>query len=193
MNEIDEEGGLKAVERLAQKTGRSLEGWVSLVREHGPQGRQARVEWLKREHVLGRYQAQLVADAADNGEKPHRVALGPDEMVDSLYSGKKATLRPIYAALLARALVLGPDVAVRPARAHVSLVRRRLFASVRPSEEDRVELGLVLPEAPANERLVPSVRFVGGDRITHTVALDSPRCVDDELANWLQAAYEANS
>jgi hypothetical protein len=177
--------------RLAEKTGRSLDQWVEVVRVEGPRGRLARVDWLKREHVLGRFQAQLVADAAEEGEDQGPLANDPASLVDAQYAGSRAGLRPIYASILARALRLGPDVAVRPARDFVALVRNRQFAAVQPSPScDCVELGLALGEVSRSRRLAPAICFAAGSRFTHVVAIDSPRCVDEEVAGWLQDAYE---
>lgn len=181
--------------RLAEKTGRTLAEWVDLVCTQGPRGRLARVDWLKREHVLGRFQAQLVADAAEeSGVALGPVASDPASLVDAQYSGSRAGLRPIYASVLARALRLGPDVAVRPNRDFVALVRNRQFAAVQPAPtSEYIELGLALGEASRSRRLVPAICFAAGSRFTHVVSLETLRCVDSEVAGWLQEAYDLDS
>jgi hypothetical protein len=181
--------------RLAEKTGRTLDEWIDLVCAEGPRGRLARVDWLKREHVLGRFQAQLVADAAEEtGAQAGPVANDPASLVDAQYAGSRAGLRPIYASILARALRLGPDVAVRPARDFVALVRNRQFAAVQPSSScEYVELGLALGDVSRSRRLAPAICFAAGSRFTHVVAIESLRCVDTEIAGWLQDAYDLDA
>jgi len=181
--------------RLAEKTGRTLDEWIELVCIHGPRGRLARVDWLKREHVLGRFQALLVADAAEEAGPPGGPAADdPASLVDAQYAGGRAGLRPIYASILARALKLGPDVAVRPARDYVTLVRNRQFAAVQPASTcECVELGLALGEASRSRRLVPAICFAAGSRFTHVVTLETLRCVDSEVAGWLQEAYDLDT
>lgn len=41
------------IETLKEKSGRSLDEWVALVKNKGPRETQARREWLKNEHALG--------------------------------------------------------------------------------------------------------------------------------------------
>src|SRR5215510_810421 len=43
----------KWVETLPEKTGRSLEEWISLVKKSGPKTEKERREWLKDKHKLG--------------------------------------------------------------------------------------------------------------------------------------------
>jgi hypothetical protein len=41
------------IAKLPEKTGRSLEQWIALVKESAPKGEKERREWLKAEHGLG--------------------------------------------------------------------------------------------------------------------------------------------
>ena len=43
----------KWVAELKQRTGRSLEEWLRLIKKSGPKDEQARRDWLKTEHGLG--------------------------------------------------------------------------------------------------------------------------------------------
>lgn len=52
------------IRNLKAKTGRTLEEWVELVVEHGPQTNGERAAWLKSEHALGHFQARLVVSEA---------------------------------------------------------------------------------------------------------------------------------
>ena len=53
----------------------------------------------------------------------------------------------------------------------------------------RVDLGPKLKTSPTSPRLQKAPGFSSGS-ITHKVALTSPEDVDDEIAAWLQSAYE---
>src|SRR5579884_966636 len=55
----------KWVRELAEKTGRSLEEWLRLVRDEGPAAEKERRDWLKKEHGLGTNSAWWIAERAD--------------------------------------------------------------------------------------------------------------------------------
>jgi len=43
----------KWIEELPQKTGRSIEEWITLTKTAGPPTEKERIDWLKKEHKLG--------------------------------------------------------------------------------------------------------------------------------------------
>ena len=48
----------KWVAELEEKTGRSLDGWIALIKTEGPEGEKERCEWLKTKHKLGTNSAE---------------------------------------------------------------------------------------------------------------------------------------
>lgn len=77
-------------------------------------------------------------------------------------------------------------------KTYVSLVRKRQFGAIQPSTTDRVDLGLVLPGVTAGGRLAASTT-VGAGRVTHRIALRSPKDVDDFVRRWLKEAYDRDA
>ncbi|MGI9166299.1 MAG: DUF4287 domain-containing protein [Pyrinomonadaceae bacterium] len=55
----------KWVEKLKQKTGRSLVEWLRFVKKSGPKTEPERREWLKQEHGLGTNSAWWIAEHAE--------------------------------------------------------------------------------------------------------------------------------
>ena len=55
---------VKWAAELKEKTGRSVEEWVALVKKEGPQDEKARREWLKAKHNLGTSSAWWIAERA---------------------------------------------------------------------------------------------------------------------------------
>ena len=53
---------------LPQKTGKSLEEWLELVKESGPATEKERRDWLKKEHGLGTNAAWWIAERAEQGK-----------------------------------------------------------------------------------------------------------------------------
>ncbi len=183
---------MEAIERnLPARTGRTLAQWAALVKKAGPAERKDRIAWLRKEHGLGGATAMLVAYAAE-GRRPHQDYEDGDALVATMYSGKKAALRQTHDATLAAASRLGKDVAPSARKTYVSLVRKRQFAALQPSTADRVDLGLVLPGVKSQGRL-EATKTVGGGRVTHRIALRSPKDVDAEVKRWLREAYERDA
>ncbi len=77
-------------------------------------------------------------------------------------------------------------------KTYVSLVRKRQFGAIQPSTTDRVDLGLVLPGVEPTGRL-EATTTVGGGRVTHRIALRSPKDVDAEVRRWLKVAYDRDA
>jgi hypothetical protein len=171
---------------LLERTGQPLEWWTALVAAERLSGRAERVEWLKREHGLGHNYAQWIVERSERPEAEY----DPDGLVDALFSGKKAHLRPIYDELLRLAFELGPDVTVTPCATIVPIRRRHVIAQVKPSTLTRVDLGFALRDAPEEGRLVSTGGFAKGDRISHRIPLTSVAEIDDEVRRWLTVAYE---
>jgi hypothetical protein len=172
---------MAAIERnLPQRTGKTLRQWLALLKRQGPRKR--------REHGLGGATIMLIAAAAE-GRKPHSDYDDAPALVDAMYSGKKAALRPAYEAALRAAKRLGTDVVPGARKTYVSLSRRKQFAVLQPSTADRLDLGLVLPGVEGAGRL-EACATVGSGRVTHRIVLRSAKDVDAFVRRWLEAAYE---
>ena len=52
------------IANLPQKTGRTLEEWVRLVRADGPDSDTERRAWLKEKQGVGHFQARLIVEEA---------------------------------------------------------------------------------------------------------------------------------
>ncbi len=88
------------VASLKEKTGRSLEEWLKLIRKSGPATEKERREWLKSEHGLPTNSAWwIAARAGGKGEEisdPDAYLQAAEQYVEAMFSGGKAGLRPIY-------------------------------------------------------------------------------------------------
>lgn len=181
---------------LQKKSGRTLEEWIAQVAKRGPADLKAIQKWLKGEG-LGDTQSWIVAERAVSGTPSHAFLEDtPDgyleaaaSYVAAMYEGKKAHLKPLYDALLRLGLSLGKDVKACPCKTIVPLYREHVFAQIKPATLTRIDLGLSLKDAPANDRLISTGGFAKKDRITHRMEVKSLSDIDDELKGWLERAY----
>jgi hypothetical protein len=181
---------LSAVSRsLLERTGRSLEDWVALVRRDGPDplDQNAVRRWLKDVHGVQQNSQWAIADATAQAAGWVRPTVA--EYVDGQYEGAKAGLRPVYDELAAMLTGLGPDVRTEGRSTYVPFVRGRQFASVAAATRTRVDLGLRFTDPPASARLHPAKSFA---QSTHIVALTSVDQVDADVLALARTAYEQN-
>ncbi len=170
------------IANIEKATGRTLAGWLELIRGSGLEKHGQIVSMLKDEHGLTHGNANTLALKAREA-----AAGGPQsdtDLVDSHYAGRNAALKPLYHAVLAKVNTFGPDIELAPKKTYVSLRRRKQFALVGPAAGE-LEVCLVLPGAEANPRLKPTTGMG-----THKVRISDESGLDDELVGWLREAYE---
>jgi hypothetical protein len=177
---------------LKQKTGRSLEEWIKLVKKEAPATEKERRAWLKAEHGLGMNYAWWIAEQSvgkgDDGS-PETYLRNAAEYVEKMYSGKE-TLRPIFDELLVLGRSMGEDVKVCPCQTMVPLYRKHVFAQIKPTTRTRIDLGLALKDTKVPRRLIDTGGFAKKDRITHRIEITSLRDIDAEVKKWMKIAYE---
>lgn len=176
---------------LTQRTGKSADEWARLVKSKGPKTSKERIAWLRREHNLGGPTAAVIVSRAE-GSDPLAEYEDQDALVEAMFAGPKAVLRPIYETARKAALSLGNDVSASARKTYVTFARKRQFAVIQPSAASRVDVGLVLPGVKASGRLKLASN-VGGGRVTHAIALSNVADLDSEAKKWLKAAYDKDA
>ena len=182
------------VATLKEKSGRSLEEWLALVKKSGPKTEEERREWLKKEHGLGTNAAWWIAErAAGKGAEdsdPDEYLRAAERYVEEMFAGSKSALRPLYDALLKLGLSMGKDAKACPCKTMVPLYRRHVFAQIKPTTRTRIDLGFALGSRPPEGKLVDTGGFAKKDRITHRIPISSIAEIDDEVKRWLRLAYD---
>jgi len=175
-------------EKLRAATGRTFDEWVALARKKGPKTQRECRAWLQKEHGHKMREAWWIATTAvADDDQPNYAS--PESLVDALYAGPKAALRPVHEKVVDAALACGADVIATSCKTMVPLYRKHVFAELKPVN-DSVEVGLSLGDVPAKGRLLPSDGRQPGDRLTHRVLLAKESDVDAEFKRWLATAYE---
>src|SRR5712692_237129 len=98
---------------LKEKIGRSLDEWIALVKNEGPPDIKSRRAWLKSQHKLGTNSAWWIAERTEGKKRwddtPEAYLEIAVDYVEKMFSGGKATLRPLYDRLLDLGLKTGKD------------------------------------------------------------------------------------
>ena len=184
----------KWVVELKQKTGRSLEEWLSFIEKSGPKSEKERRDWLKKKEGLGTNSASWMAERSvgkrTETADPHQYLKAAEGYVEQMFSGSKFKMRPIYDALLKLGLKVGRYAKACPCQTIVPLYRKHVFAQIKPTTRTRIDLGFALGDMKANGRLIDTGGFAKKDRITHRIPIESVRDIDDEVKYWLKVAYD---
>lgn len=187
----------KWIAELKAKTGRSLEEWLKLIKKSGPKDEKARREWLKTEHGLGTNSASWLAERAEGkGSEtgdPDEYLKAAEGYVETMFSGNKEALRPIYDALLKLGLGIGNEAKACPCQTIVPLYRNHVFAQIKPTTRTRIDFGFALGDLKGAGRLIETGGFAKKDRITHRIAITSLEDIDDEVKHWLKSAYDRDA
>jgi hypothetical protein len=187
----------KWIAELKQKTGRSLDEWMNLIKKEGPPTEGERRDWLKAMFQLGTNSAWWLAERSvgkggEDGD-PDSYLKAAERFVDEMFAGKKAGLRPIYETLLKMGLGLAKDVKACPCQTIVPFYRNHVFAQIKPATLKRIDMGFALQDTKAKGRLIDTGGFAKKDRITHRIPVTSIDEIDDEVRHWLRVAYDRDA
>ena len=169
---------------LKEKTGKSLEHWVGVVKKSGIEKHKAIIDFLKAEHGFTYGFANFVAHKSRESDAASHDA---EDLVNDQYKGKES-LKPIYDLLVKKIMTLGNDITQTPKKAAVSFIRKHQFVLIKPATKTRIDLGLKLKDKENSARLEGSGPF--GTMCTHRVQITALPEVDDELMTWIKEAYE---
>ena len=172
------------LDNIQKRTGRTLDELFDTIRKSGLAKHGEIVTMLKRDLGIGHGDANTVAKFyfKPAGEK----ATTAEEAIDEIYSGAKASLRPIHEELIAAIVQMGPSE-VAPKKGYVSLRRKRQFAMIGPATKTRVEVGLNMKGVQGTARLT---ELPPGGMCQYKVNVTDVKEVDGELIAWIRQAYE---
>ena len=172
------------LENIQKRSGKTLTQLQAFVRKSGRVKHGEIRDLLKRDLGMGHGDANLIAT------EYLKSAAGPapadGDVLDEIYSGAKAELRPIHEAVMGSVNKLG-EFEIAPKKGYVSLRRKRQFAMLGPGTKGRVELGLNMKGVAATERLIAQP---AGGMCQYKVFLTKKGEVDRELIGWIKTAFD---
>jgi hypothetical protein len=182
---------------LKEKTGKTFEEWVELVQQSKLKTTSERKEWLKKDFKFSSFAATWIIERADEQEweyaNPTAYLKAAQGYVDAMFAGPKEGLRSIYESILSISYHLGEDVKACPCKTIVPLYRNHVFAQIKPTTRNRIDLGLALGNIKTSSRLISTGGYEKKDRITYRIPLTQVNEIDDEVRHWLRVAYELDA
>ena len=176
---------------IQARTGKSLEQLYAALGKSGRAKHGELRDWLRAELGLGHGDANTLVHTYLKAQAPAMpvvaASAGGDPMLDGIYAGGKAGLRPVHDALMRRLAAFG-EFEVAPRKGYVSLRRKKQFAMIGPGSQARVDVGINMKGIDGTDRLKA---LPPGKMTQYNVAVTAPGDVDDELVGWLRTAYDA--
>ena len=177
------------IANIQKKTGESLEELTELIQSSGLSKHGEIRSMLMEKLGLGYGDANMLVQyllKTDVQLVVQEKGLTTDDVLDEIYSGPKANLRPIHDKLMSAINQFG-DFEIAPKKGYVSLRRKRQFAMLGPATNTRFELGINIKDLDTDERLVEQP---AGSMCNYKVRLTEPDQIDETVVNWLRMAYE---
>lgn len=178
------------IANIEKKTGKTMAQLAKIVQDSKLAKHGELVTMLKTTLGMGHGDANTVVHLSKQTAGPAAAAAqggSTEEVLDGLYAGPKAALRPIHDKLLPALKKLG-DFEEAPKKTYVSYRRKKQFAMIGPATNTRVEVGLNVKGLPKHPRLIDQG---AGKMCNYVVKLTDAKEVDAELIGWIKAAYES--
>jgi hypothetical protein len=185
------------LKNIQVKTGKSIAELHAAMASSGAAKHGEKRSWLMEHFKLGYGDANAVVHFIDkplpdlgDGTRPARTvaaSVPEDDVLDAIYSGAKAGLRPLHEAVITAISAFGTFERA-PKKTYVSLRRKKQFATVGPATRESVEIGLNARDLPPHARLKvqpPGSMCQASTRITSATEIDAV------LKGWLKRAYDA--
>jgi predicted transport protein len=174
---------------IEQRTGKTMAELAAIVKGSGLSRHGELVAMLKSTLGMGHGDANTLVHTVRKSAGPGAAAAGlpAGQILDGLYTGPKALLRPIHDKLLVGMRTFGAFEEA-PKKTYVSYRRKKQFAMIGPATNTRVEVGLNMKGVKATDRLQA---LPAGQMCNYKVKLSDVKEVDAELIAWIRTAYEA--
>jgi hypothetical protein len=175
------------LDNIQKKTGMSLAELSALVKKSGLSKHGEIRDMLKEKLGLGHGDANLLVHHTFQSDGTSAAkGKSTDSVLDEIYTGARASFRPIHEKLMKEIDKFG-DFEIVPKKGYVSLRRKKQFAMIGPKTNTRFEVGINAKDFKKNARLLEQPK---GSMCNYVVNLTDPKEVDSELVAWLKSAFE---
>ena len=176
------------LKNIQTKTGKSLDLLRAHIQKSGLAKHGEIRSMLMKDFGLGHGDANTLVHAAlqsDGQSAAMAKAASTGDVLDEIYTGPKAALRPVHDQVMGAIQKLG-EFEIAPKKGYISLRRKKQFAMVGPGTKGRLEVGLNMKGLEGTERLLAQAP---GGMCQYKVFLTDVKEVDKELMGWIKQAY----
>ena len=141
---------------ITKRTGKSLDDFAAIMKRSGLTKHGELRDFLKTEHGLGHGDANTIVHMVLNppaASAPSSGAGVDPAVVDAIYTGPKAGLRPVHDRLMQELAAFG-DFEIAPKKGYLSFRRKKQFVMFGPATNSKVEIGFNMKGVKGTARLV---------------------------------------
>lgn len=175
----------KMLDNIEEKTGKSADYWINLVKKSGLAKHGEKMKLLKEDHGFTHGYANTIVHLSKNDSTFNTE--NKNDLVDAQYKGKES-LKPIYDKLVNEISKFGKDVELAPKKAYVSLRRKKQFGLIQASTKTRVDIGVNLKGVEPSG--VAEKAGSWNTMVSHRIRIENAKEVNKEVINWLKEAYK---
>lgn len=189
MNAVDQaiETQLKNIQT---RTGKTLAQLTAFVKKSGLTKHGEIRELFKTELNLGHGDANTLTHyvlKSGSGPATQTPDATHDDVLAGIYTGPKASLRPIHDKLMNAIQKFG-EFEIAPKKGYVSLRRKKQFAMIGPATQTRLEVGLNIKGIKGTARLLEQP---AGGMCQFKVNVTDAKEIDKELISWIKQAFDS--
>lgn len=177
--------GEAILRNLEEKTGKSLEQWLTIVKKSKLTDKKSIIDFLKNTHSVGHFQAQKIFECFQGEDAYENI----DNFIPSLFHS--SDLLKAYRKIESVITNLDNDIRIQPCKTYTPFYRKNQFAIVKVSKDKKIVIGLNLDETFKNDRFKKS-KTGGSERINFQTTLDTISDFDKEIIEIVKTAYAKN-
>lgn len=176
---------LEFIQSAKEKTGKTLEQWLSTVKPTGLTKQMEILNWLKKEHKLNHMQAQFIAGIYLNNGKP--VYQNEGSLLENQFV-KCEEMKPLFEFVSSKILKEFPDAQQIPKKTYVSFTAVREFAAINIKPKE-LRLGIDLGDIKFDDTLQKSKLTGPMPRISHMIILTNEKYYNKHVSDYLKQSY----
>lgn len=177
------------VRNIEEKTGKTMAQLAQVIEKSGLTKHGEIRSMLMEKFDLGHGAANTVVHLAlkSDGESAAKErGLSPASVLDEIYAGPRAALRPVHDRMLELLAALG-DFETAPKKGYVSYRRKKQFVMIGPKTNTAVELGFGAKTLPAHPRLK---EMPPNSMCRYTTRVSAVGEIDADVKRWLKISYD---
>lgn len=177
--------GEAIIRNLKEKTGKSIEQWISVVEQSKLTEKKEVISFLKINNGLGHFQAQKIFEHFNGKDK----YADPSTFIDKIFDSNKS--KELYEFVKLQILKQGNDTKIKPCETYIPFYRKNQYALLSKGINDSIILGLNLPEG-YNSSLFSNNSTKGSTRINSQTEIKNKSDFNEEVLTALNIAYKNN-
>ncbi len=174
------------ISSVKEKTGKTLDQWLSIAKKSGISKHKEMVDHFKKEYSLNHLQATLLTGIHNNKGKPF---YSNEENLLEIQLEKCKDLRPLFEYISAQLLEKFPGTQMIAKKTYISFTAKREFAAINVKPKE-IRLGMDLGTQPFKAPIEKSKLTGPMPRISHMVIITEKNQLNKGIMDAITESYK---